>query len=505
MRRLSSAVQAECVGSDHWPPELLPPSHSLPAAYARQLSDSDDAVVPALAPVEQPASAAVCYASHTHFCVHLLRERGRLRYSVDDGLGAVVGRTLHMTRLVTYTFQMVGVHPAHAMVISDSESGPDRRRTQEIAGEYPAADYGIFAFTPTARTPATVWFQSVSRSGLGGPIHIQNTPQSEPRSLPGGTGTPPRTPSTMIFWDAHGATLHRWVLRGQGGAAAGGDNATTSGGGGASAEMSAAAESAAETFGLEMIGHVPLAALARAALYNRTYAAWRKAYDAQMAFSPLPPNITYANVTNSTNQTIVYVKDGVEVNATNMTAAWEEFEATLPKLAHVPAQAVAAALLEPVTSELYWSTRHGHLLSATLRVKRAAHAAADGSEEGAGGSSFGALTRLSVEVGELKLLMVGNESGLEASQWKVGIASHGELHKFVYHDTLSVPRLLDSTTLASDDGVRFAELHSSPTSHPLHPPTLLPHSRRQSQSLTHRLATPSHRTQPSTFTISHLD
>ena len=134
----------------------------------------------------------------------------------------------------------------------------------------------------------------------------------------------------------------------------------------------------------------------------------------------------------------------------------------------------------------------------------AAHAAADGSEEGAGGSSFGALTRLSVEVGELKLLMVGNESGLEASQWKVGIASHGELHKFVYHDTLSVPRLLDSTTLASDDGVRFAELHSSPTSHPLHTPTLLPHSRRQSQSLTHRLATPSHRTQPSTFTISHL-
>ena len=36
-------------------------------------------------------------------------------------------------------------------------------------------------------------------------------------------------------------------------------------------------------------------------------------------------NISYVNVTNSTNQSIVYLYDGVEVNATNMTAAWAAF------------------------------------------------------------------------------------------------------------------------------------------------------------------------------------
>ena len=62
-----------------------------------------------------------------------------------------------------------------------------------------------------------------------------------------------------------------------------------------------------------MVGHLPLAALAYSALYNKTYATWKAAYDARMQFAPVAPNITYANITNSTNQSIVYMYDGKEV------------------------------------------------------------------------------------------------------------------------------------------------------------------------------------------------
>ena len=49
--------------------------------------------------------ASVCYATPKHLCVHLITERGRPRYSIDDGSGAVIGRDLHFTRLETYIFQ----------------------------------------------------------------------------------------------------------------------------------------------------------------------------------------------------------------------------------------------------------------------------------------------------------------------------------------------------------------------------------------------------------------
>ena len=141
-------------------------------------------MLPSLPPTPRPNQAAVCYASPTHLCVHLISERGRLRYSIDNGAGAVVGRALRLTRLVTYTFQMVGVHEAHPLIISDSDTGPDRRRlgimgSQELVGAYPASGYEIFAFTPQAVTPAQLWYQSVSAAGVGGPIHIANTDASE--------------------------------------------------------------------------------------------------------------------------------------------------------------------------------------------------------------------------------------------------------------------------------------------------------------------------------------
>lgn len=59
----------------------------------------------------QPAHAAGCYASERHFCIHLLSERGRLRYSLDDGTGAVVGAALTLRRRVTYTFQVGHLDP----------------------------------------------------------------------------------------------------------------------------------------------------------------------------------------------------------------------------------------------------------------------------------------------------------------------------------------------------------------------------------------------------------
>lgn len=448
VERLTTSVHLECGVSDHWPPELLPPSHPLPPDYARQLADTDDAVLPSLAPVSRPASSSLCYASSRHLCVHLIRERGRLRYSIDDGRGAVPGQPLTFARLENYTFQMVGVHPVHAMVISDSETGPDRRRTQEVIGDYPAAEYGIFVFTPTLATPSTVYLQSVSRSGVGGPIHIENTAEAEPRSLPGGDGSMSPVPTCMIFWDSHGATLHHWV------------NSSASNGSQGSPSSATASHTSGGSqdhfeFRLQMVGYVPLASVAHAALYNRSFAAWSTAYAERMQHWR-EANISYVNVTNSTNQTIVYIRDGVEVNATNVTAEWAEFEKTLPKMDDVPFPAVASAVLEPTTSEVYWSTTEGHLLTASLGTRR----------ESLGGSHqnsnhLGRLTELSLH--NIKLLILGNESGTDASPWKVGLASDAGKRRLIYHNAFSVPRLVDTGTMSSDDGEQPSHVraHSS--------------------------------------------
>ena len=437
VRRLTASVQSECAGSDHWPPELRSPSHPLPPHYARELSgpDDDEAVLPTLPPVTRPVSAAVCYGSPRHLCVHLLRERGRLRYSIDDGTGAVVGRPLTMARLARYTFQMVGVHPVHAMVISDSETGPDQRRLDEVTGDYPASDYGVFVFTPTLSTPATVYFQSVSRSGVGGAIHIENTPSAEPRSLPGGVGAPPLTPSTLLFWDAHGATLHRWRD----------SNAGVGAGAGAGAGAGGAAVGGSPHYVLDPVGHLPLAAHARSALFNRSYAAWRRAYAARMALAPVVPNATYVNVTNTTNTTLVYTRHGVVVNSSNVTDEWLAFEKTLPEAEIVPRQRVTAAVLEPRTSDVYWSTHGGHLLTAKLSVKR---------DEGGGTANattdFGRVAELGLS--GVRLLLVGNESGTEPSPWRVGLASSAELHYLVYHNAFDSMTLVDTRTMTTDDG-----------------------------------------------------
>ena len=357
MRALTASVVAECASSDHWPPELLAPSLKLPAGFARQLAADDDLGLPALPPMVEPSSATACYATPKHFCVHLLSERGRLRYSIDDGGGAVTGRTLVLRRHETYTFQMAAVHTAHPLVLSLSESGPDRRLPawEAIVGAHPASRYDVFAFTPRHGTPSTLYYQSVSRAGVGGPIAIENAPAEEPRSLLGYDGVQSPTPSAMLLWDAYGATLHHWVP----------SDAPAGEAGSGGVLPSAAAAS------LEVVGHLPLASIAYAALYNTSYAAWRAAFDARMAHAPIAPNMTYINVTNSTNQSVVWLYDGVEVNATNMTAAWLAFEATLPRMEPVPQQTVASATLRHESPAVYWSTNGGHLFTAALRFHRA--------------------------------------------------------------------------------------------------------------------------------------
>lgn len=452
VRRLTRRVQSECAGTDHWPPELLSPSAALPPEFALRLAQPTDPLLPALRPLQQPARSSVCYASKHHFCVHLLSERGRLRYSIDGGAGSAVGRTLSLTRLVTYTFQMVGVHAAHPyarhgsnlvslpppplmradqrsrptrgrFVISESETGPDRRRTvaDEIHGAHPAIAYETFRFTASLATPPHLWYQSATRSGVGGPIRIVNTAHEEPRSLPGGTAAPSPTASALLLWDAHGATLHRWRR----------DEPAADG-------VVEGGESSGSSRGLEVVDHLPLASIARAALYNRTYARWRTAYDARMAHAPVAPNVTHVNVTNSTNTTLVYIRDGVEVKATNMTAEWLAFEATLPQLEPTPIQRIASALLRPATSELFWSTVDGHLLSATLGVQRLP----DGTPHG-------------VELVEPRLLTVGNESGVDVSTVKAGLESSRDAHTLLYHDAHRVPRHLDLDTLVEDDSIHF--------------------------------------------------
>ena len=75
-------------------------------------------------------------------------------------------------------------------------------------------------------------------------------------------------------------------------------------------------------------------------------------------------------------------------------------------------QAVAGAVLRPRTEELHWTTTSGHLLSAKLRAVR---------EDAGGGEGDlrGPIARLAID--SPRLLLVGNESGLEESSWKVGL------------------------------------------------------------------------------------
>ena len=103
------------------------------------------------------------------------------RYSVDTGLGASVAPTLHLTRMTSYTFQMVGVNEAHPLVISTSETGPDARAPRGVVGTHPASAYGFFVFTPDGDTPSRLWYQSVTASGVGGSIVIEHSTKPEPR------------------------------------------------------------------------------------------------------------------------------------------------------------------------------------------------------------------------------------------------------------------------------------------------------------------------------------
>ena len=287
---------------------------------------------------------------------------------------------------------VVGVHDSHPLVISSSATGPDRRRNDEVFGTHPASGFDMFSFTPQAATPAKLWYQSVSQSGVGGAIHIQNTPEPEPQTLLGASRTSLPFPSSLLFWDEHGITLHRWLYR---------------------AESPGGAEPQ-----LNLIGHLPLASLTRAVIYNQTFKAFRVAYDAAMALAPKPPNVTYFNVTNSTNQTIAYIRDGVVVNETNITAEWLAFEKTLPTMEPVPLQSIAAAVIRPRTSELFWSTTKGHLLTGRLAERReyVGGFEKDEGSNSAGRISQGRLERL--EIFDVNLLILGNATGLDDSPWK---------------------------------------------------------------------------------------
>ena len=223
------AVVRECAGSDHWPPELLAASAPLPRSYARQLADDMDD--PRLPHHVAPVRAGSCFATPTHFCVHLVGDRGRLRYSVDTGRGAVPAVDLHLTRLVEYTFQMVGVADAHPFLLSTSDTGPGRRYATGVRGTHPAARYEFFVFTPGFDAPTRLWYQSASRSGVGGAIHIHHTSDPEPSSLlellgcADGIGRAlgcadaslSPTPSALYVWDENGARRHPLRTGGDGG------------------------------------------------------------------------------------------------------------------------------------------------------------------------------------------------------------------------------------------------------------------------------------------------
>ena len=68
------AVVRECAGSDHWPPELLAASAPLPRSYAQAARRRYGR--PAAARTTCARPRGLVFATPTHFCVHLVGDRG---------------------------------------------------------------------------------------------------------------------------------------------------------------------------------------------------------------------------------------------------------------------------------------------------------------------------------------------------------------------------------------------------------------------------------------------
>jgi hypothetical protein len=344
VRSAAEAAAAECGGSDHWPPELLPASAALPARYAALLAAAD--VEPIDISGTKPRAEA-CYPSATHFCIHLVSERGRLRYSVDSGRGALPALSLYLVRLVSYTFQMVGVHAAHPLLISSSSTGPDVRDARGVSGTHPASGHSFFVFTPSAETPSRLWYQSATQAGLGGPIFVDFTPADEPKTLPGGDGAYAPHPHALLVWEAERGTLSRWRWSDDGHKALG----------------------AAEEF--------DLAAAAFTSLYNASLATYEEAFAAAMRAAPQPPQ--RPNGTNGTNETNVNASREFNASMEAYLVIRADFEALLPTMQQVVPQTVLAVKAWPLTGEVLWSTRSGGVFAAQMQARD------DGDDGGNGG------------------------------------------------------------------------------------------------------------------------
>ena len=363
VRDAAAAAAAECGGSDHWPPELLPASAALPARYAALLAAAD--VEPTHISGTM-ARAEACYPSATHFCVHLVSERGRLRYAVDSGRGALPALPLYLVRLVSYTFQMVGVHEAHPLLISASSTGPDVRDARGVVGAHPASGHAFFVFTPSAETPSRLWYQSATQAGLGGPIFVDFTPADEPKTLPGGNGVYAPHPHALLVWEAARGTLARcrWSGDGHNGHKA-----------------------------LGAAGEVDLAAAAFTALYNASRARYEEAFAAAMRAEPQPPQ--RPNGTNGTNETSANASRDFNASMEAYLVTRAAFEASLPTMRQVVPQQVLAVRAWPLTGEVLWSTRSGGVFEAQMQVTDDAD---DGGNGGGGGGGGGGLALTEVRV-----------------------------------------------------------------------------------------------------------
>lgn len=208
-----------------------------------------------------------------------------------------------------------------------------------------------------------LWYQSVSRAGVGGPIYIANTALPEPTSLPGGVPQLPATPAAALLWDQHGARLLHWVRAEMG----------------ANSSGAARHGTARPSWRLATLAQLPLASLSRSAVIRwlafplncprtrnrprvawpslspprllaaRSYATtrWERQYSEALKMAPMPPNATLINGTNGTNATLVYSFGGTPLNMTlglpNMTALREAFEVSSSSLRELNLLVPAAA------------------------------------------------------------------------------------------------------------------------------------------------------------------
>jgi tetratricopeptide (TPR) repeat protein len=168
------------------PPEKVPaePVPALPSAAQREPGPAETAPIPLAMPPAASSSATppkpmtvVADNVSREFTVTVgKKDPSHPNYGIGHDMGFIVdgvqGEELVLTRGVKYTF-LVNTNVQHDFYFTTSPAGRGVRTvTDGIKGQFTYR--GVVTFTPTASTPAELYYECRNHSYMGGKIHVVN-------------------------------------------------------------------------------------------------------------------------------------------------------------------------------------------------------------------------------------------------------------------------------------------------------------------------------------------